>query len=351
MLTIIKEEYSYYRLKESVGPHVSRDGKLEYSAFAGGYFDPQGGTMYYLTDWQGNNAVVADNRGNVVQETTYYPYGEPTVEPSGQRYLFGGKEREHSGGRNAYDFGARILTPYGNWSTPDPLAWKFYPISPYSYCGGDPINRVDEDGKDIYEFNSKGALVNIIKELRYDLDSITTPSGRIQECVFEYGTIYGIKKIDSQRAPESYYFKVKGVENSDDIYMMLATNTSSEWGLVRSENKITGAIENYIGTSQLEDAELTGIRIMKRVMNPETEILRRCIHSHPNNSMPSGCPESRRPNEGDIPTARVVQELYPYFDNFEVLRVRSLRIDRYNKDSHVYDFENYPKEYLSDDIR
>ena len=67
--------------------------------------------------------------------------------------------------------------------------------------------------------------------------------------------------------------------------------------------------------------------------------------------MPSGCPESRRPNEGDIPTARVVQELYPYFDNFEVLRVRSLRIDRYNKDSHVYDFENYPKEYLSDDIR
>ena len=344
-------EYKLQSRRSYVGPHVFRDGKLEYSAFAGGYFDPQGGTMYYLTDWQGNNAVVADNRGNVVQETTYYPYGEPTIEPTGQRYLFGGKEREHAGGRNAYDFGARILTPYGCWSTPDPLAEKFYSISPYSYCGGDPINRVDEDGKDIYEFNSKGALVNIIKELRYDLVSITTPSGRIQECVFEYGTIYGIKKIDSQRAPESYYFKVKGVENSDDIYMMLATNTSSEWGLVRSENKITGAIENYIGTSQLEDAELTGIRIMKRVMNPETEILRRCIHSHPNNSMPSGCPESRRPNEGDIPTARVVQELYPYFDNFEVLRVRSLRIDRYNKDSHVYDFENYPKEYLSDDIR
>ena len=65
----------------------------------------------------------------------------------GQRYLFGGKEREHAGGRNAYDFGARILTPYGSWSAPDPLARKFYPLSPYSYCGGDPINRVDQDGK------------------------------------------------------------------------------------------------------------------------------------------------------------------------------------------------------------
>ena len=143
-------EYKLQSRRSYVGPHVFRDGKLEYSAFAGGYFDPQGGTMYYLTDWQGNNAVVADNRGNVVQETTCYPYGEPTVEPSGQRYLFGGKEREHAGGRNAYDFGARILTPYGSWSTPDPLAEKFYPISPYSYCGGDPINNIDPDGKQVF---------------------------------------------------------------------------------------------------------------------------------------------------------------------------------------------------------
>ena len=86
-------EYQLQSRRSYVGPHVFRDGKLEYSAFAGGYFDPQGGTMYYLTDWQGNNAVVADNRGNVVQKTTYYPYGEPTIELSGQRYLFGGKER------------------------------------------------------------------------------------------------------------------------------------------------------------------------------------------------------------------------------------------------------------------
>ena len=78
---------------------------------------------------------------------TYYPYGEPVVEPEGQRYLFGGKEREHGGGRNSYDFGARSLTPYGNWSTVDPLTEKFYPISPYSYCGGDPVNFVDRDGK------------------------------------------------------------------------------------------------------------------------------------------------------------------------------------------------------------
>ena len=81
---------------------------------------------------------------------TYYPYGEPTIEPRGQRFLFGGKEREHAAGRNSYDFGARNLAANA-WTTPDPLAEKFYPLSPYSYCGGDPINNIDPTGK-IIEF-------------------------------------------------------------------------------------------------------------------------------------------------------------------------------------------------------
>ncbi|MDE5554398.1 MAG: hypothetical protein K2J10_04360 [Muribaculaceae bacterium] len=125
---------------------IISDGTLEYSAFGGGYFDPDKGTMYYVTDWQGNNAAVVDKDGIVVQRTMYYPYGEPTIEPTGQRYLFGGKEREHAGGRNSYDFGARCLAPYGSWGVVDQMAEKFYPISPYSYCVGDPINHIDKDG-------------------------------------------------------------------------------------------------------------------------------------------------------------------------------------------------------------
>ena len=38
----------------------------------------------------GNVALVSNN-GLVNQNTIYYPYGEPTIEPTGQRYLFGGK--------------------------------------------------------------------------------------------------------------------------------------------------------------------------------------------------------------------------------------------------------------------
>ncbi|MDE5567372.1 MAG: hypothetical protein K2J12_02910, partial [Muribaculaceae bacterium] len=71
------DSYTLSSTRTYVGPHIYTDEKLEYSAFAGGYFDPAKGAMYYLTDWQGNNAAVVDKSGTVVQSTTYYPYGEP----------------------------------------------------------------------------------------------------------------------------------------------------------------------------------------------------------------------------------------------------------------------------------
>ncbi len=137
--------YTLQGRRSYLGPHVFVNDSLEYSAFPGGYFTPEG-TYYYITDWQGNNIAVFSDKGRPAQQTTYYPYGEPTVEPAGQRYLFGGKEREHAGGSNSSDFGPRCLTPTGSWSAADRMSESFYPLSPFSYCGGDPINRVDRDG-------------------------------------------------------------------------------------------------------------------------------------------------------------------------------------------------------------
>ena len=60
---------------------------------------------------------------------------------------YGGKEREHGGGRNSYDFSARcLIAPLGQWGVPDRKAEKSYPYSPYTYCAGDPINRIDPNG-------------------------------------------------------------------------------------------------------------------------------------------------------------------------------------------------------------
>ena len=65
-----------------------------------------------------------------------------------QPYRFTGKELDRVNGLNMYDFGARWYDVAGvpMWTSVDPLAEKYYHISPYAYCGGDPVNYVDSIG-------------------------------------------------------------------------------------------------------------------------------------------------------------------------------------------------------------
>ena len=46
-----------------------------------------------------------------------------------------------------YDYGARMYEPgICRFMTMDPLCEKYYNISPYAYCGGNPVNRIDLHG-------------------------------------------------------------------------------------------------------------------------------------------------------------------------------------------------------------
>ena len=79
------------------------------------------------------------------------PYGEhlggnvSNVETND--YLYGGKELQQRFGVNLYDSGARFQSNTGAFTSPDPLAEKYYSISPYAYCAGNPVNLVDPEGE------------------------------------------------------------------------------------------------------------------------------------------------------------------------------------------------------------
>ncbi|MCR5362959.1 MAG: RHS repeat-associated core domain-containing protein [Bacteroidales bacterium] len=170
---------------------------------------------FFLTDHLGSVRVVADAQGRVLQQNNQLPYGEdyapvyaaghsmtsgggnippgeeigeeplggvgtvglnvlgdpieddgeelgniPTLEPSTlyrsfNPYRFCGKEQMTSSG--FYGFGARWYSPKtGRWTTQDPLSEKYYSISPYAYCAGNPVNIVDPDGADWYTNNETG---------------------------------------------------------------------------------------------------------------------------------------------------------------------------------------------------
>lgn len=63
-------------------------------------------------------------------------------------YLYGGKELQQRFGVNLYDSQARFQSNTGAFTSPDPLAEKYYSISPYAYCAGNPVNAVDFYGRD-----------------------------------------------------------------------------------------------------------------------------------------------------------------------------------------------------------
>ena len=109
------------------------------------------------------------------QVNHYYPYGGVMGESTGgdvQRYKYNGKELDRMHGLDWYDYGARHYdAAIVSWPTMDLLAEKYYSISPYVYCGGNPINAIDINGEDNYTINSLGK-VSLIKETddKYDFN-------------------------------------------------------------------------------------------------------------------------------------------------------------------------------------
>ena len=144
------------------GSLVMEDGMIDKFLFDGGYAQASAvnpttysfSFYYYNQDHLGNNREVVDSAGTVKQVTNYYPFGTPYTDTttlqnaSLQPYKYNGKELDRMHGLNTYDYGARQYNPVtARWDRMDPLCEKYYSISPYAYCGGNPVNRIDPDGR------------------------------------------------------------------------------------------------------------------------------------------------------------------------------------------------------------
>lgn len=114
---------------------------------------------YYVTDHLSSTRMIVDSNDNIRKNINYYPFGsEMRMEAPAQMtnnlghpFRFTGKELDRMNSLNMYDFGARMYDVAGvpMWTSIDPLAEKYYNVSPYSYCAGDPVNKFDPDGRKI----------------------------------------------------------------------------------------------------------------------------------------------------------------------------------------------------------
>ena len=133
-----------------------------------------------------------------------------------QQFKYNGKEYDPMHGLNEYDYGARQYDPArGQFTTMDPLCEKYYHISPYVYCGGNPINRIDPTGMDWYQNNQTsyytwydgdgaregftyiGGKGSVLGEFESIIDRIMTdPKGPNLESIYSNGFTFDIAPND-----------------------------------------------------------------------------------------------------------------------------------------------------------
>ncbi|MDR2002767.1 MAG: RHS repeat-associated core domain-containing protein, partial [Prevotella sp.] len=83
----------------------------------------------------------------------YYPFGMHFAPGTGgelQPYKYNNKELDQMHGLNMYDYSARYYeSALGRFTSVDPLAEKYYNISPYAYVMNNPLKYIDPTGGDI----------------------------------------------------------------------------------------------------------------------------------------------------------------------------------------------------------
>ena len=109
---------------------------------------------HYIKDYQGNVRCVVRHDGTLVESNEYYPYGGLfSATASAQPYKYGSKELDRMHGIDLYDSEARWYDSLlGRTTTMDPKAEKYYSLSPYLWCAGNPVRFVDLDGKEVKDY-------------------------------------------------------------------------------------------------------------------------------------------------------------------------------------------------------
>ena len=273
--------------------HIYENGHLKYGDMAGGYYSPDSLGVhrfyFYVYDHQHNVRLVLNENKHIEEQNNYYPFGMPHADhlASAQLKKTTGKEWDIQNGLYWLDFGARLYDPVlGSFTTQDPLAEKYYHISPYAYCANNPVNYIDPDGKKIWILNEKGYLlrkktkdkVDIIQIQRsypkYDMlgneinMSIKIPSGSI-ESVSICKQASNNKKID--------FIKVRGDDVGTKLFEFLSKATDVEWSQTKTGKNLEEG-KNYIET--IHDVQQCKPSVLDK--KSDKDVIREINHSHPN---------------------------------------------------------------------
>jgi len=244
-----------------VGNMIYENGALKEIMLPEGYY--QNGTFYYyLKDHLGNNREVwCANTNTTVQRTQYYASGLPWASnavdnPGLQQRKYNGKEFVEMNGYDTYDYGARgYYAATGRFTSVDPLAEKHYDMSPYAYCGGNPVNRIDPDGRDWYMNEKTGALYynknQSDKSITYKKQQYTKVGENDMMGKMGKTTEKNYNSKDSQRLANKNGFNINPMQEVQDKTTIKISDKNSPASIKSDQYKVV--VEKYAIFSQSEN--------------------------------------------------------------------------------------------------
>jgi RHS repeat-associated protein len=176
-----------------------------------GLNEPEYNYMYwYHKDHLGSSTQITDRNETVIHHIEYMPSGEQFSEQRdiwATPYKFNGKELDAE--TNLYYYGARYYAAMENiWLSVDPLSDKYPHQSPFMFCSGNPVMRVDMDGMedDWVEVGGKILYDSRVTSQKTAEDLYGNTANHI-----ENGTTINVGKVSVQ-FKENGIFSLNGIE-------------------------------------------------------------------------------------------------------------------------------------------
>ena len=222
-----------------------------------------------------------------------------------RRALRRGVELDRTFGLDNYDIQARqYFAMMPSWDRIDPLAEKYYGISSYAFCGGDPVNFGDYDGESIYMVTKSG-----------DIQMLLLTDDEYDDLIGYDGNdnLQYIQTTDQSTITSLYKSKTNGKANKDNyalsespeakkLFEFFADVTDNEWSLEVFNNN--GKTQYLLGTSNNErqSGKYYFRNDMKEIGIKEEDMIWK-VHSH-----------SQIWGEGGMPGGSGYDDIKPYGD-------------------------------------
>ena len=217
--------------------------------------------FYFIKDHLGNIRETyinpAPNTKYLIQRMQYYPSGIPWKTSTGaieHPYRYNGKELVQMHGQDEYDSKARWYYPaICRTTTMDPLCEKYYNISPYAWCGNNPIMYVDPDGR---KWKTKRDILiaqKIAKRAHSNIDKQLNRLSKLQVQKFKYSSDKKLARINKKIADAQTQLQRRGklekniklLTKAGNTYTFNTIKTNQELATLERADDGTIIINNY----------------------------------------------------------------------------------------------------------